>query len=518
MRVRYGTTFFAMFVLLSWAVIPCQAADRAAVSPQGTLKLAIHWTLSADWFDPSLPSFAQQGVSSLYLVHDALLKPMPGAFQSPSLAESWTISPDARVYEFKLRKGVKFHNGDEMTAEDVVFTISRYKGNAAKQVKDRIDKVEAVNPYLVRVTFKAPFPNFLEYFITGECTIGWIVPKKYIEKVGDAEYRRKPIGCGPYKFVEFTPGVGFVAEAFDGFWRKTPHVKRMEFNIVGEMSTRYAMVKRGDVDIATLMIDVFYQRVKKDSDLRLMTPESPTRNIVEFTSQWDPKSPWSDARVRKAASLAVDRQALADVHMPGCVPVGELSLPGEPEGITFPPDPYDPERARKLLADAGYPKGFQGGIFYPWDGPYWPFCEQVANYWKAIGITVDTVLLDKVAFLAKRRSGGMKGTTFIETFGQPTIATRLEYLFGGIQGGGSYGNYPDIQELWEKYNKAFDPRIRKDLIGQIQKLMHERTMVIHFTSFNSPAAFGPKVKGNPYRVQKPYPMWFILPFEDIELN
>ena len=355
---------------------------------------------------------------------------MPEGLQTPCLAESWTISPDSRIYEFKLRKGVKFHNGDEMTAEDVVFSFSRYKGGAAKQVKDRIEKVEAINPYLVRISFKTPFPNFFEYFITGECTIGWVVPKKYIEKVGDAEYKKNPIGCGPYKFVEYKPDGRIVGEAFENFWRKAPNIKRMEFYVVKETSTRYAMLKNGEVDMATLMIDVFYDRIKKDPNLRLIAPDSPTAYVAYMASQWDPKSPWSDPRVRKAASLAIDRQALADVHMPGCRPSWLLSLPGEPEGVNFPPDPYDPERAKKLLAEAGYPKGFHGGIFYPWNGPYWAFCEQVVNYWKAIGITMETMLLDRAAFLSKRRGGQMKGATFIEAIAQPTIGTRLEYLFG----------------------------------------------------------------------------------------
>jgi peptide/nickel transport system substrate-binding protein len=510
----FWKTIVTSVVLLSLTVTPCGAADKVAASPKGVLKGAIHWGPSADWFDPSLPNFAQSGLFCLYLFHDALLKPMPEGLRTPGLAESWTISPDSRVYEFKLRKGVKFHNGDEMTAEDVVFTISRYKGGVAKQVKDRIEKVEAVHPYLVRVSFKTPFPNFLEYFITGECTIGWVVPKKYIEKVGEAEYKKNPIGCGPYKFVEYKPDGRIVGEAFENFWRKAPHIKRIEFYVVKETSTRYAMLKNGEVDMATLMIDVFYDRIKKDPNLRLISPESPTRNIVYMASQWDPKSPWSDPRVRKAASLAIDRQILADVHMPGCGPVGSVRLTGEPEGVNFPPDPYDPERARKLLAEAGYPKGFHGGTFYPWNGPYWAFCEQIVNYWKAIGITVDSVLLDRAAFLSKRRGGQMKGTTFIEVIGQPTIATRLEYLFGG----GSYGNYPDLLELWEQYNKAFDPKIRKDVIGQIQRLMYDRTMIINLTTFNSPAGFGPKIKGNPFNIQRPYPLWFMAPFEDIELN
>jgi ABC-type transport system substrate-binding protein len=88
-------------------------------------------------------------------------------------------------------------------------------------------------------------------------------------------------------------------------------------------------------------------------------------------------------------------------------------------------------------------------------------------------------------------------------------------LFGGVH---CYGNYPDIVSLWEQLNKSADPKVRKDLIGQIQRLIHDRTMYSYLTSTNSPAAFGPKVKGDPYKIQKPYPIWFMAPFEDIELN
>jgi peptide/nickel transport system substrate-binding protein len=394
-----------------------------------------------------------------------------------------------------------------------VFTFYRYKGLSAKLIHDRTEKVEALGPYLVRITFKQPFPNFLEFFLPGTSTIGWIVPKTYIEKVGEAEFKKRPVGCGPYKFIEFRPDAKFVVEAFGNFWRKKPHIKRLEFYLVKEPSTRYAMVKNGEVDIATLMTDLFYEKVKIDKKLRLLTPLSPTRWIVYMTSQWDPKSPWADPRVRKAASLAIDRQTLADAHMPGCGPNGSLGLDGDPEAAHFPPDPYDPGRAKKLLDEAGYPNGFHGGIYYPYDGPYWAYGEQVANYWKAIGIKCDLVLLDRPAWIAKRRSGQMEGATFIDSITQPTIGSRLDFLFGGIY---CYGNYPEIQALWSQYNQSMDPKIRRDFIGRIQKLIYEKTMYIPLTTTNSPAAFGPRVKGNPYKIQPL--IWFLCPMEDIELN
>jgi peptide/nickel transport system substrate-binding protein len=507
-RIRRLVKLMFLAILVT---LPFSSLQVSAAPPAGVLKQAIHWSFSSDWLDPATGSFPMPVYHPMYLFHDALLKPMAEGLYTPSLAESWTISPDARVYEFKLRKGVKFHNGDSLTAEDVVFSFLRYKGSLAKMIHGKLEKVEAVNPYSVRVRFKEPFPDFLEYLLPGTTTLAWIAPKKYIEKVGDAEYKKHPIGAGPYKFVEIVPGVKLVGEAFEGYWRKVPHIKRMEFYQIPEPATRLAMAKRGEVDIATLMQGVFYEDLKKTPGLRMLAPLSPVRWVAYLAAQWDPKSPWADPRVRLAASLAIDRQTLADVFMPGCGGVSSIGMEGDPMAIDFPPYPYDPETAKKLLAEAGYPKGFDGGKFYPYEGGYWPYGEQIATYWKSVGISVETVLLDKPALLAMRQGGKMKGGIFIDNPTSPTIGGRLSTLFSG----GSYGNYPDIQSLWDRCRKEPDPKARKDLITQIQKLIHERTMWIPLTSTNSPAAIGPRVKGNPYKIQPL--IWFTTPFEDIEL-
>jgi ABC-type transport system substrate-binding protein len=286
----------------------------------------------------------------------------------------------------------------------------------------------------------------------------------------------------------------------------------MEFFIVSEAATRLAMVRRGEVDIATFMTDVFYEDVKKDPKLRLVATPSPSLWLVYMAAQWDPKSPWSDPRVRKAASLAIDRQMVVRLHAAGSNPSGSLGLEGDPLAMHFPPDPYDPERAKRLLTEAGYPKGFHGGKFYPYQGAYWPMGEMVANYWKAVGITVDTVLLDRPAWYANRGSGKMKGGIFTEPLMPPTIGGRLSYLFGST----SYGNYPDLEALWNQYSKAIDPKMRKDVIAQIQRLMHERTVLIPLRDSVLPNAFGPKVKGNPYKI--PPLIWFTAPLEDLELT
>ena len=351
MKTKNGRSLLAMVVII-WGMLTLGLPSAQAATPAGVLKEAIHWGLSADWLDPATNSALVPSQLPLYLFHDALLKPMPEGTYTPCLAESWSVSPDSKVYEFKLRTGVKFHNGDLMTAEDVIFSFWRYKAGQAKIIHGKTEKVEAVNPHLIRFHFKESFPDFLEYLLPGATTIGWVVPKKYVEKVGEAGFKKHPIGAGPYKFVEFVTGVRLVGEAFEDYWRKVPHIKRIEFHIISEPATRLAMARRGEVDIATLMQGVFYEDLKKDPKLRMVAPLSPTRWLVYLTSQWDPRSPWSDPRVRKAASLAIDRKTLADVHMPGCGPVGSLGLEGDPMALDFPPDPYNPEGAKvDLFAD-----------------------------------------------------------------------------------------------------------------------------------------------------------------------
>ena len=151
----------------------------------------------------------------LYALHDAMVKPMPGKPLAPSLAESWSASEDGLIYDFVLREGVTFHNGEPVTAEDVKFSFERYRGAAHDMLKERVAAVETPDPRHVRFKLKDPWPDFLTFY--GSATgAGWVVPKKYVEKVGDDGFKKAPIGAGPYKFVSFTPGVELVLEAYRG--------------------------------------------------------------------------------------------------------------------------------------------------------------------------------------------------------------------------------------------------------------------------------------------------------------
>src|SRR5262249_41991319 len=187
-------------------------AAPAMAAPEGQMPWGVHISLSPTWFDPAETQGIITPFMVLYAIHDAMAKAMPGNTAAPSLAESWQVSPDGRVYDFTLRKGVKFHNGDPLTSEDVEFSFERDNGGA----------VETPDALHVKFRLKNPWPDFMTFY-TAASGAGWIVPKKYVEKVGDEGFKKAPIGAGPYKFVSFSPGVELVMEAFDGYWRKTPN-------------------------------------------------------------------------------------------------------------------------------------------------------------------------------------------------------------------------------------------------------------------------------------------------------
>src|SRR5438128_188014 len=238
-----------LFDPLLFLAISMSAASQAAAVPEGQMTWGVHISLAPTWFDPAETSGIITPYMVLYALHDAVVKPMPGNPVAPGLAESWTASPDGLVYEFVLRKGVKFHNGESVTAEDTKFSFERYRGAAHKTLKERVASVETPDATRVPIRLKQPWPDFMTFY-SSATGAAWVVPRKYLEKVGDEGFKKAPVGAGPYKFVSFTPGVELVLEAFDQFWRKVPNVKRLVLKVIPDEATRLAALKRGEVDIA----------------------------------------------------------------------------------------------------------------------------------------------------------------------------------------------------------------------------------------------------------------------------
>jgi len=348
-----------LLATLALVVIIVGLTGRAAGAPEGQMTYAVHVSLAPTWFDPAETSGMITPFLVLYALHDAMVKPLPGQSAAPSLAESWTAAPDGLSYEFVVRKGATFHNGEPVTADDVKFSFERYRGTAAAQLKSHVAGIDVVDTQRVRFRLKQPWPDFMAFYGTPATGAGWVVPKKYLEKVGDEGFKKAPIGAGPYKFVSFNPGVELVLEAHAAYWRKTPSVKRLVLRVVPDESTRLAMLKNGEVDVAYSIRGALAEELRRSPGLALRATYLQGTYWVLFADQWDPKSPWADVRVRRAASLAIDREALNKAETLGfSKPTGSLIPRALEFSRYFEPDPYDPPRAKKLLAEAGYPNGF----------------------------------------------------------------------------------------------------------------------------------------------------------------
>ena len=501
--------------LLLWSLVAfgSEGPTLAQTKPEGEMRWALYVTLPPAWFDPAeVPPGTITPFWVLYALHDALVKPMPGNQLAPSLALSWAISADQKVYEFKLREGVKFHNGDDFTAEDVKFSFLRAKG---KLLHDKVQEVEIVDPHRVRFILKEPWPDFMTFYGTLASAAGWIVPKKYTEAVGEDGFKKHPIGAGPYKFVSSTPGIELVMEAYEGYWRKMPSVKRLVYRSVPEATTRLAMLKRGEVDLAYLLDTPMALEIKRDPTLKLAFSGGIGTYFLDFLDMWDPKSPWADQRVRLAASLAIDRKGLSEAETVGASPPTGNVVPASFEfALPLEAHPYDPAKAKKLLAEAGYPNGFDGGDLYPWP-PYFSAGEAIANDLAAVSIKTRLRTMERAAMFAALATKKLKGLCMCVNAVYGNAASRLSETVPH-EGAFAYGSFPDIDELYRRQALESDSKQREALLQQIQRLLYERVRFAPIFDYVWPSGVGPRVAEPALMLINPYP--WSAPLEEVRLR
>jgi len=486
----------------------------AAAAPEGQMTWGVHVSLAPTWFDPAETQGIITPFMILYAIHDAMVKAMPGNPTAPSLAESWTVSPDGRVYDFTLRKNVKFHNGDPLTSEDVKFSFERYKGASAKQIKERVSAVETPGPHQVRFRLKNPWPDFMTFY-TAASGAGWIVPKKYVEKVGDEAYKKAPIGAGPYKFVSFTPGVELVMEAFDGYWRKAPHVKKLVFKVISDEATRLAALKRGEVDVVYSIRGELAEELQRTPGLALKPTVIQAPQWVSMLDQWDTKSPWHDRRVRLAANHAIDRKAINQAVTLGHSRLTYSIIPSTFDFYWQPPTyAFDPGQAKKLLAEAGFPNGFDAGDYYL-DISYANVQEAIASYLQQVGIRTRLRSLERAAHWSSYQDKKFKNLAYTASGAFGNAATRIETF---VVGGGAYvyGSYPDIDALFKDQAAELDKKKREALLHKIQQLMHEKAMFIPIWELAFINGTGPRVEESGLGLIPGHA--YSAPYEDVKLK
>jgi peptide/nickel transport system substrate-binding protein len=489
-------------------------AAPAAAAPEGQMTWGVHISLAPTWFDPAETLGIITPFMVMYAMHDALAKAMPGNPTAPSLAESWQVSPDGRVYEFTLRKGVKFHNGDPLTSEDVKFSFERYKGASAKAIHDRVAAVETPSPLQVRFRLKNPWPDFMTFY-TAASGAGWIVPKKYVEKVGDDGFKKAPVGAGPYKFVSFNPGVELVLEAFEGYWRKMPSVKRLVFKVITDESTRLAALKRNEVDVVYSIRGELAEELQRTPGLALKPTVIQAPQWVSMLDQWDPKSPWHDRRVRLAANLAVDRKALNQAITLGHSRLTYSIIPSTFDYYWQPPVyEFDPAQAKKLLAEAGYPNGFDAGDYYI-DVSYANVQEPIAGYLQQVGIRTKLVSRERASHWSTYADKKYKNMAYTASGAFGNAATRIE-SYVVKDGTYVYGSYPDIDGLFRDQAAELDRKKREAMLHKIQQLMREKVMHIPIWELAFINGQGPRVAESGLGLIPGHA--YSAPYEDVKLK
>jgi peptide/nickel transport system substrate-binding protein len=491
------------------------APTAAAAAPDGTMTHALPFSLAPGLFDPADHGGSLTNLATFYALHDALVKPMPGGAMAPGLAESWSATRDGLVYEFVLRSHVRFHNGDPLTAEDVKFSFERYRGVSSKLLREKVAAVEIAGSHRVRFRLREAWPDFMTYLGTPVTGAGWVVPKAYVERVGDDGFRKAPVGTGPYRFVSFTPGVELVLEAHEAYWRKAPSVKRLVFKAVADEATRLAMLKRGEADIVYLVQGELAEEVHRTPTLTLKPTPIVSTHWLLFADQWDPKSPWADRRVRLAANHAIDRQAINEALTLGFSRISWSIIPQSFDFFWQPPAyAFNPSRAKQLLAEAGYPNGFDAGDLWC-DATTGNMSEAVAGYLQAAGIRTRVRPMERAAFFKSFQEKKLKNIVYSLSGAFGNAATRLE-TFVAASGPYAYGSYPDIDGLLREQAGELDRKRREATLHRIQQLMHDKAMVAPIWELGFIHAQGPRVAESGLGLITGWA--FSAPYEDVKLK
>ena len=475
--------------------------ETARGTPKGTLTIGQHFALDPGWLDPleHIPALTQQHYD--YLVHDALIKPMPQGVFSYSLAEHAEVAADFTKAAFRLREGVKFHDGRPVTTADVAWTYTQYRGVHFKYFQEKLARIEIVDDRTLIFHFKEPFVEFLDLYNGGTTGIGWIVPRHYYEQVGKDGFRSHPLGAGPFKFVSQEAGVQMVFEAWEGYWRRAPGVKTIVVKGIRDLAARLAALQTGELDMAYGMTGKLLNKVMTDPKLRW------DRN---YTAPWwlvfpgynEPDSPFHDKRVRQAVSLAIQRQFLVKQETQGIgIPWGNWISPDNDDalrgdGTDLPLPESDPARAKQLLAEAGFPGGFDFDWYVPFV-PYFDMGERILTDLRMAGIRGKLQVLEGPAFRSKAAQG-RKGYA-----GNRTIVQNIDPRPGGAKA--NIGVYavcnspaslvcePKVEELWAKHQLSTDLEERDRLVRAIQRILIEEYYFVPVYLNPFVAAVGPRV-------------------------
>ena len=502
-----------------------RAGAVGSVAPSGKLVLAWHTNIASRWLDPQQHDGTASPDNFIFALHDALIKNFREArYDHPALAEGFDFAEDAKSATFKLRQGIKFHDGSPVTPDDVKWSYEHYRGAWGDVLHKNTDGIEFVATDTVRFHFKEPFFDLPILLGTGNvCGAGWVVPAKYYEQTGQSGFMQKPIGAGPYKLVSQQPGVRLEFEAFEDYYRPV-HVRQFTMISVPEAATRVAMLERGEADIIYFVPGELIDRIKSNPRL-MLAPVVSGNWWLEFPGFQDPKSPFHDKRVRQAISLAIDRDAINQAECDGMGQVDGNWINDDVEyGLPWPKWEHNIANAKQLMAEAGFPNGFNVDWVTPVPN-YYSRGERIVSQLQAIGIRSKMQTMERGVFL-KRLQGGLKEWPGVQIIMNAARVggTWSNWYDSFMRCGGFNGKdrncVPELDDKFNKYLASVNRNERQKLAEEIQREILENYYFVPVFRHAFVNAIGPRIAAAKW--QDVFPTFstsgYAYPWEDIQLK
>lgn len=436
----------------------------------------------------------REGVIIATLVWDPLIHrdPKTGAYQ-PQLATSWTWV-DPTTIDLDLRQGVTFHDGSPFTADDVVFTFNYVLKPEAKVVTKQnvewMQSAEKLGDYKVRIHLKKPFPAALEY-LAGPMPI---YPAAYFQKVGLDGFAKAPIGTGPYRVMSVENGKGVKMSKSPTYWKGSPigqpSIGHIEFRVIPDGETRLAELMTGGIDWIWRVQADQAKQLANVPNITVLSAETMRVGFLQFDSlgRTPGAEPLRNPLVRQAISYAIDRKTMSDTLVRGGSRVMNSACFIDQFGCTdqgVPHYEYNPEKAKKLLAEAGYPNGFTVDLYAYREREY---AEAVVGYLRAIGIKANLNYMKYDAIRELSRAG--KTPIFFQTWGSFSINDASAFLGAWFKGNDDdMAKDPDVRKLLDVGDTSTDPATRKKAYADALKIIGEKAYSLPMFSYSANYAF-----------------------------
>lgn len=434
----------------------------------------------------------------------------------PALAEKWDVSEDGKTYVFHLRKGVKFHSNKEFkpkrdfNADDVVFSFNRqldpnhpyhkvsggtYEYFIGMDMQNIIDKVEKVDDYTVKISLKVPNAPFLANLAMDFASI---YSAEYADAMAKAKTPEKldsaPIGTGPFEFVSYQKDSAVRYKAFEHYWQGKAKIDRLVFSITPDASVRYAKLQKGECHAAPYPNPADIAKLKADPNVELLTKPGLNIGYLNFNVQ---KAPFDNVKVRQALNYAVNKEAIIESVYQGAGQVAKNPIP--PTMWSYNDDvkdyEYNPEKAKALLKEAGFEKGFETDLWaMPVSRPYNPNARRMAELvqadWEKVGVKTKIVSYEWGEYLKRMRAGdhqtGMMGWTGDN--GDPDNFLNTLLSCAAVESGSNYAKFchKEFNDLVTKAAQVTDPAERTAIYKQAQAVFKEQApwiTIAHSTTY-----------------------------------